>query len=306
MTNAWIQRLLTLGLMALSGGIVWQQWPQHSVWAIAWTLIPLAVLMALEAVQFVFLYIVNRSDRTPRATAVQHLQAWWGEMCSSAVVFNWWQPFRRNALADHLPAVTANAIATNASLPGIVLVHGFFCNRGFWTHWMRRLRSEGRVFSAVDLEPAFGSIDEYITTIDRAVQQVRDATGMPPIIVGHSMGGLAIRAWMATQNQPDLAVRRVITLGTPHHGTWISVFSHSVNGAQMQLDSPWLKSLAAQENAGHAAKYVCFYSNCDNIVFPVSTATLEGADNRQLSNLGHIAMVHDAAVIQACWALMQK
>jgi triacylglycerol lipase len=305
-TNAWIQRLLTLGLLALGWGIAAQQWSQHAVWAVAWAAIPIAVMVVIETVQFVCLYIVNRKDPTPRAPAVQHLQAWWGELCSSVVVFNWWQPFRRSAVADHLPAAKANQAVTDKTLPGIVLVHGFFCNRGFWTHWMRRLRSEGRVFSAVDLEPAFGSIDEYIAIIDRAVMRVREATGKPPVLVGHSMGGLAIRAWMATQNQPSLAAQRVITLGTPHHGTWISVFSHSLNGAQMQLNSAWLKNLAAIENVGLAGQYVCFYSNCDNIVFPVSSATLEGADNRQLSNLGHVAMVHDNAVIQACWALMQE
>lgn len=306
MTNAWIQRLLTLGVPLLCWAIAVQQWQQNSAWALAWAVMPLGIMIVVEAIQFVCLYIVNRNDSTPRATAARHMQALWGELCSSVVVFNWWQPFRRSAIADHLPAAVAEGVAVGRALPGIVLVHGFFCNRGFWTQWMRRLRSEGRVFSAVDLEPAFGSIDEYIATIDRAVRQVREATGMPPVLVGHSMGGLAIRAWMATQSQPSLAVHRVITLGTPHHGTWISLFSHSVNGAQMQLDSPWLKNLAARENASQAAQYVCFYSNCDNIVFPVATAKLEGADNRQLSNLGHVAMVHDDAVIQACWALMQK
>jgi triacylglycerol lipase len=306
MTNAWIQRILTISLIALGWGIAVQQWPQQGLWAVAWVAMPMVTMVVIEAIQFVCLYIVNRNDPTPRATAAQHVRAWWGELCSSVVVFNWWQPFRRNAVADHLPAATAHESAADNNLPGIVLMHGFFCNRGFWTHWMRRLRSEGRIFSAVDLEPAFGSIDEYVAIIDRAVKQVREATGRPPILVGHSMGGLAIRAWMATQSQPSLAVQRVITLGTPHHGTWISVFSHSINGTQMQLSSPWLKTLAAQENVGLAAQYVCFYSNCDNIVFPVSSAALEGADNRQISSLGHVAMVHDAGVIEACWALMQK
>ncbi len=306
MLNAWIQRLLTVGIAGLCWAVALHQWQQQSVWVLVWVVMPFTIMVVVEAAQFVCLYVVNRSDSTPRATAAKHLQAWWGELCSSVVVFNWWQPFRRGALPDHLPAACVGSKGADKALPGIVLVHGFFCNRGFWTHWMRRLLSEGRAFVAVDLEPAFGSINEYIAIIDRAVREVREATGVPPVLVGHSMGGLAIRAWQATQSQPSLAVRRVITLGTPHHGTWISLFAHSQNGAQMQLNSPWLKSLAALENVGQAAQYVCFYSNCDNIVFPVSMAMLEGADNRQLSGLGHVAMVHDTDVIQACWALMQE
>lgn len=301
MTNAWIQRLLALAVIALCGTAAFLQWPKNPALALLCTAMPLLLMGLVEATQFVVLFVVNRKDSTPRASALQHMQAWWGELCCTAKVFGWWQPFRRAAVPDNLTPA--------ALLPGVVLVHGFFCNRGFWTHWMRRLSSEGRVYVAVDLEPAFGSIDDYVMTIDIAVRQVREATGQPPVLVGHSMGGLAIRAWMATQSAQALqnnAVLRVITLGTPHHGTWFGGAAHSINGAQMRLDSPWLKALQEQENSGNAAKYVCFFSNCDNIVFPVSSAKLEAADNRQINAVGHVAIAHNASVINACWALLQK
>jgi len=34
----------------------------------------------------------------------------------------------------------------------------------------------------------------------------------------------------------------------------------------------------------------CYYSHCDNIVFPASRATLEGADNRHLPGVAHVQM----------------
>ena len=52
--------------------------------------------------------------------------------------------------------------------PSVVLVHGFLCNRGFWTPWLPLLRERGHAFVAVDLEPPFGSIDDYAGTIDAA------------------------------------------------------------------------------------------------------------------------------------------
>ena len=120
------------------------------------------------------------------------------------------------------------------------------------------------------------------------------------------MGGLAIRAWLAgCDARQDKAVRRVITLGTPHHGTWLGQFSYTVNGAQMNLQSVWLNDLAALEKPHISAQFVCFYSNCDNIAFPVSTARLDGADNHFVEALGHVALAHDANVIKACWALMR-
>ena len=174
---------------------------------------------------------------------------------------------------------------------------------------MKRLKAQRRVYIAVDLEPAFGSIDEYVGIIDKAVAQVTQATGQPPVVIGHSMGGLALRAWLSPVNSEQTMtelnrVHRVITLGTPHHGTWLGVFSHTLNGSQMRLQSSWLRDLQQREKSMGAVKFTCFYSNCDNIVFPVSSAKLDGADNRLLKQLGHVAMVNNAQVMGMCWRLL--
>ncbi|MGA8515146.1 MAG: alpha/beta fold hydrolase [Burkholderiaceae bacterium] len=201
-----------------------------------------------------------------------------------------------------------DAASISSGQRGVVLAHGFFCNRAFWTHWMRRLQAQQRPFIAVDLEPAFGSIDAYVATINQAVRQIKEATGQSPVVVGHSMGGLAIRAWLASalaREAGNALVHRVITLGSPHHGTWLAQFAQTRNGVQMQHNSLWLRTLQSSEKALQFVNFVCFYSNCDNIVFPVSSARLEAADNRLVHGLGHIDMIHDPAVMDACWELMQ-
>ena len=40
------------------------------------------------------------------------------------------------------------------------------------------------------------------------------------------------------------------------------------------------------------ARFVCFWSHCDNIVFPTRSATLPGADNRHLEATPHVRMVY--------------
>ncbi len=140
-----------------------------------------------------------------------------------------------------------------------------------------------------DLEPLFGSIDDYAATIEQAVQQLERCTGTPPVIVAHSMGGLALRLWWAGHGG-DARVRHAMTLGTPHHGTWLARFAMSPNARQMRQQSPWLRALQAREPAGRAQRFTCFYSHCDNIVFPPSTATLAGADNRHIPGVAHVHM----------------
>jgi triacylglycerol lipase len=303
MTNAWIQRFLALGVPLSFWALSYWLWPANPLVAAATAVAPLLIVPALEALQFLLLHSVNQHDPAQRASAVQHLQAWWGEVRATAQVFLWWQPFCKTAVADNL--------SNTSGLRGVVLVHGFFCNRGLWMHWMRRLRSEGRVFVAVDLEPAFGSIDEYAAILEKAVQRVEAATGMPPILVGHSMGGLAVRAWLAQTSSDGRAhsnasrVHRVLTLGTPHHGTWLAAIAMTTNSTQMQMGSAWIKALEVHEKTQARPNFVCFFSNCDNIVFPVSNAKLEGADNRLVQAVGHIALLHSPEVIQACWPLMR-
>jgi triacylglycerol esterase/lipase EstA (alpha/beta hydrolase family) len=141
---------------------------------------------------------------------------------------------------------------------------------------------------AVNLEPVFGSIDDYCAAIEAGVQRLQQVTGLPPLVVAHSMGGLAVRRWWT--QQPSAAVHHVITIGTPHHGTWLARFALTPNGLQMQRHSAWLQALASHEPAERSAQFTCFYSHCDNIVFPPSTGTLAGADNRHLPGVAHVHM----------------
>ncbi|MGL6203836.1 MAG: esterase/lipase family protein, partial [Giesbergeria sp.] len=226
---------------------------------------------------FVLMHAVNRGDVAPRASLAQVLRAAGAEARWALVVFGWRQPLRSASVPDWLPE------APNGQR-GVVLVHGFLCNRGLWLSWMPLLRSRGHAYVAVNLEPVFGSIDAYASTVDDAVRRVTQATGLPPVIVAHSMGGLATRAWLRAFSA-DARVHRVITLGTPHGGTWLGRWSQATNGRQMQLTSPWLQQLQLDEPLTRARLFTCWYSNCDNIVFPARTAALPGARQRFVAGL---------------------
>ena len=203
-------------------------------------------------------------------------------MRSAPLVFCWRQPF----FSQRYP----NQLQGHTDRRGVLLIHGFVCNRGLWNHWLQRLHQRNVPVIALNLEPVFGGIDEYKSAIEEAITQLERATGQPPVVVAHSMGGLALRAWWA-HSKDTHRVHRAITLGTPHHGTWLARFALTRNSQQMRRASRWLQALAAHEPAEQARHFTCFYSHCDNIVFPPTTATLAGADNRHLPGVAHVHMV---------------
>ena len=297
--NARWQKILVLGwLLASAAWLAWAR-PRSLALALGGWAIAASTSLAWLGLQFVLMRRINRRDATPAAGRWALLRAWWLEALTCTWVFGWLQPFAHRQQPDWLPP-------TPTGQRGVVLVHGFLCNRGVWLPWLPELRARGHAYVALTLEPAFGSVDDYVAAIDTAMRQVQAATGLPPVLVGHSMGGLAARAWLRTLAQPPAQrVHRILTLGTPHHGTWPARFSHTTNGMQMRLDSPWLQALAASEGAAQRALFSCWYSDCDNIVYPTRSATLDGAENHLLHGLGHVHMLYAPQVRAACWQALQ-
>lgn len=289
------QRLLVLGWLVLVVGWIWFWWYRSPTTALLGLLLLLVGHSVFLALEFCTAWRVGRDDAVARAPLAQFIHAWLMESGAAPRVFAWQQPFRWRAVADHLP---------EAERRGVVLIHGFLGNRGFWNPWLRELRAADRAFVAVDLEPVFGSIDRYVSTIEHAVQRVTAATGLPPLLVCHSMGGLAARAWL--RGSDGARVHRIVTIGTPHGGTWLARFGSSLNGQQMRMGGEWMQRLDSGPASARHAAFTCWYSDSDNIVFPPSVAQLEGADNRPVNGQGHVEMAFDAALRRQTLALLDE
>ena len=243
-------------------------------------------------VQLVIARLLNRTDATPRSSWGDLIKSWAIEALLVVRVFCWNMSFAPNRFPDQL-----DDTFSHRGRRGVVFIHGFVCNRGIWTPWLKRLTHSRRAFVAVSLTPAFGSIDRYADAIDQAIRKVAKATGQPPLVIGHSMGGLAVRAWLRANRDGDSRVHHIITIGSPHQGTWLSRLPFPRNAQQMAIGSEWLKNLEIEETASRYQLFTCYYSNCDNIVFPASKATLQGARNRHVHGVPHVALAYDQTVI---------
>jgi pimeloyl-ACP methyl ester carboxylesterase len=284
--NGRIQRWLLLArvLFALSmAGCLWRAGVPHPATLVATALafwFPGWLMLAL----FISLLWINRGACSVR----QLLRAYAHEFWIYERVFAWQQPFAEHQEPDFLPK--------HARGPGVLLLHGFSCNRGLWNGWMRPLRERGHPHIALSLEPAFGSIDAYADSIETAVQRLTECCGQAPLIVAHSMGGLAARAWRRRFGSSG-RVRTIVTLGTPHAGTLWASYSLALNTRQMRRGGPWLAELAAAEAAQRAgAGFDCYYSDCDQIVCPAETAVLAGARAISVAGTGHLALVFERRV----------
>jgi triacylglycerol lipase len=178
----------------------------------------------------------------------------------------------------------------------VLLVHGYICNHRVWDKMARALQQAGHPVLAITLEPLFTSIDDYAAQIQQAVRQLQQASGATQVaLVGHSMGGLVIRAWMRRHGSADVA--KIITLGTPHQGTQMASWSPTTNAAQMAWHSPWLQALQASETAAARQLMHIALTHHDNIVYPQRDQVLADASVTEFEGLGHLELCLDARVI---------
>jgi triacylglycerol lipase len=178
----------------------------------------------------------------------------------------------------------------------VVLVHGYDGSPDALETIGRRLERKGRTVLYVKL-PDRGRAP--IGDSARAVAGVVRASRARRVdLVGFSLGGLAVRAFLRSEGGAARA-RRVVFLGTPNHGTALAAGgagSGCDRGcAQMAPASAFLHALNSGDETPGGARYVSVYSRFDETVVPPRTSRLAGATNIALGApaLSHVDLVAD-------------
>jgi triacylglycerol esterase/lipase EstA (alpha/beta hydrolase family) len=169
--------------------------------------------------------------------------------------------------------------------PGpVLLVPGYGGSTASLETLAARLRALGRNATLVALPGnGTGDLREAAKVLDTAVEQALSA-GAPSVdVVGYSAGGVTARYWVKELGGASLA-RRVITVGSPHHGTTLAALgAQFASGAcplacqQLVPGSELLDRVNAGDETPDGPQWLSLWTSQDETVTPPDSARLTGA-----------------------------
>lgn len=288
---------LSLAFVYVAGTLAYAAWAWHEVvggasalWFVAGAL---AILFGAPALFTAMWFAVAWVWRTPRPPDKQigfgaTVRLYVNEARSimrngPRMAFAWW------GLADPPPAPAAAPV---------LLLHGVLCNGAMWLDWLRRLPAcgLGPVY-ALSYGPPLLPIEAFADQTAARIDAILAATGARQLtLVGHSMGGLVARAYL--QRYGGAKVRKLVTIGTPHHGSVHAWMFPGACLAQMRPGSAWLAAFNRDEGSAPPAPIVSLLSWHDSMVAPQKSSWLAGATNVELIGVGHNALLADASVFE--------
>ncbi len=287
---------------ALAAGADWS-WPAALLASIAGALVAFGIGVAIAFLVTRAGLAIPDSARPQRPDDIpapgplswRHAMSCYLAECRAILrMFDWLQPFRSRLTfaqpTDPLP-----------DTPTVLLVHGYGCNHAVWLDLAPALAGAGYRCEGIDLTPVLGDIDDYAAALLARMRDLRARTGHPPLLVCHSMGGLAARAAqvMADAAGESVPCAGIVTLGSPHRGCPLATFGAGTNARQMRWASPWLTNLAEAESPAMRGRMISVFSWHDSIAGPADTSWLEGARHIPLSGIGHVSLLRDPRAVQA-------
>jgi pimeloyl-ACP methyl ester carboxylesterase len=190
-----------------------------------------------------------------------------------------------------------------ADRPGpVLLIPGYGGNTGSLAPLAARLSAAGRSVTVValpgdgtgDLAAQASTVDSYVTAA-LGTEEGRSAGSVD--IVGYSAGGVVARLWVQRYDGVHRA-RRVVTLGSPHHGTSLAAAGTVLAPdacptacQQLAPGSSLLAGLASPVPVPPA--WLAIWTADDQTVTPPESANLDGATDLEIQSVcGELQVSH--------------
>jgi len=168
------------------------------------------------------------------------------------------------------------------------------------------LRAAGREVVLVSTGGAAADLREQAAAVGRAADEQLSA-GAPSVdVIGYSSGGVVSRIWAAELGGAGVA-RRIVTLGSPHHGTDVARLGAALAPgacpeACRQL-VPGSELLADLEETLPGPLWTAVWTAQDTVVTPPESGRLDGAVNVRAQDvcsdaeIGHGQLPTDPLVV---------
>jgi triacylglycerol esterase/lipase EstA (alpha/beta hydrolase family) len=200
--------------------------------------------------------------------------------------------------------------ATGGARPPVVVAHGYL--DGHLSPWWDRLTallgeagwSTEHVYTADTPNLpglAVGRPTRYTDGLQAALDRSYDRHGRPATVIGHSMGGLVGRHCIERGDGGDY-VDDLITLGTPHQGTYAAYLGYlTAGGRALAPGSDFLTDLNG-DPLHPDVRYTSVYSLADPLVRPARSGRIPEAirepdtENIRTGRQSHVQLVHDPGV----------
>ncbi|WP_227355042.1 lipase family alpha/beta hydrolase [Haladaptatus salinisoli] len=152
---------------------------------------------------------------------------------------------------------------------------------------------------------------EYADAVGERLKAISEAHGSRVDIVAHSMGGLDSR-WCVEKQGGARYVDDLVTLGTPHQGTYAAYLGLLTEGGRDMLPGSTFVERLNDGTLAEGVNYTALWSSADELIVPSEYARLpspefssvDAARNMNTGYQEHIQLVYDRAVFDRYYRLL--
>lgn len=173
----------------------------------------------------------------------------------------------------------------------VLLVHGINDTRAIFQRMAPYLSNLGWSVYDLDLIPSNGYLG-----LDQLGKQVADCVAQTFApeqsfdLIGFSMGGIVSRYYVQRLGGID-RVQRLITIASPHNGTWTAYALDRLGSIQMRPNSAFLQDLNRDVAMLNQLNFTSIWTPFDLMIVPANSSQMPVGKNVQVPVLTHATMI---------------